>query len=233
MAPVTYMVVRDPDNHVVAEATPDTKIDDVLESVYKTCYTYKITPRSAEFTGESKTSRPFYGGQVFALPHTDSFTDEILFRQYPAIDTNGDNNTWWIDTKNGAAVYSSSSSTADDYLCIGPFEMTAGSKYNFEMTADGHNVPESVAVCIGTDKDDSTTFDTEIIPQTTLSPQQGAMQLSGSFIPEKSGRYYFGIHALSPGNRQNIYIYDINVTETGSDAPAAPAGLSATASSLV
>lgn len=232
MAPVTYMVVRDPDNHVVAEATPDTKIDDVLESVYKTCYTYKITPRSAEFTGESKTSRPFYGGQVFALPHTDSFTDEILFRQYPAIDNNGDNNTWWIDTKNGAAVYSSSSSTADDYLCIGPFEMTAGSKYNFEMTADGHNVPESVAVCIGTDKDDSSTFDTEIIPQTTLSPQQGAMQLSGSFIPEKSGRYYFGIHALSPGNRQNIYIYDINVTETGSDAPAVPAGLTATASSL-
>lgn len=232
MTTVTYLVVRHPDSHVVAEATPDTRINDVLESPYKTCYTYSITPSSGGFTGESQTSRPFYGGEIFALPHTDSFTDEILFRQYPAIDANGDNNTWWIDTNRGAAVYSSGSKNADDYLCIGPFEMTAGSKYNFEMTADGHSNPESVAVCIGTDKADSSTFDTEIIPQTTLSPQLGAMRLSGSFIPEESGRYYFGIHALSPGGRQNIYIYDINVTETGSGAPAAPAGLTATAASL-
>ncbi|MDE6392859.1 MAG: choice-of-anchor J domain-containing protein [Muribaculaceae bacterium] len=232
MAPPTYMVVRHPDNHLVAEATPDTRINDVLESEYKTCYTYSITPSSGGFTGESQSSRPFYGGEIFALPHTDSFTDEILFRQYPAIDANGDYNTWWIDTNRGAAVYSSGSTTADDYLCIGPFEMTAGSKYNFEMTADGHSVPESVAVSVGTDKADSSTFDLEIIPQTTLSPQLGAMRLNGSFIPEESGRYYFGIHALSPGGRQNIYIYDINVTETGSGAPAAPAGLTATATSL-
>lgn len=230
MAPVTYRVVRNPDNHIVAEATSDLRISDVIESVFKTRYSYTIIPESGGYTGEGRSSRPFFGGEVFALPHTDDFTDEARFNEYPAIDANGDYNTWWIDVKRGAAVYSSGDTDARDYLCIGPFDMTAGSKYNFEADADGHSVPEQIAVYVGTDPKDDATYNTEIISPVSLNPSTGESHLTGSFVPETSGRYYFGILAMSPAGRKNIYAYNVKVTETGTGSPAAPENLKALAS---
>lgn len=233
MAPVTYKVVRNPDNHVIAEATSDLRINDVIESVYKERYTYTVTPTSGEYTGEGRTSRPFYGGQVFALPHTDDFTDEVLFNDYPSIDANQDYNTWWINAAKGMAVYSGGDTDADDYLCIGPFEMAAGSKYTFEMDADGHSLPENIAVYVGTDKTDGSTYTTEIVPPTFLNPGTlGVLHLTGSFSPAENGRYYFGIQALSPARHQNIYVYNVKVSEIGTGSPAAPENLTATSSGL-
>lgn len=225
LAPLTYKVVRQPDGFVVAEATTETNATDRIDSNTKTRFTYEVTPISGTKAGETKTSRPTYLGTYFALPHSDTFDDQLLFNQYPALDANRDGNTWWIDTNANreAAVYSASSTlAADDYLCVGPFDLAAGSAYTFNMTAYGHNRVERVAAYVGTDPTSKASFKECIIEPTQINPMYGSSVLEGSFTPATSGTYYFAIHACSDANSTNLYIYDIKVSGVSAGMPAAP-----------
>ena len=221
--PLTYKVVRMPEGKVVTESTMETSATDIVESDQKTLCTYEVTPMAGAMSGDVVVSRPTYIGKYFTLPHTDSFDDALLFKQYPAIDANFDNNTWWIDTKRGAAVYSSTvEDNADDYLCIGPFKLEAGSNYTFRMTADGHSRMERVAVYVGTDPASADSFSECIVDGTDINPVVGSKSLTGTFIPDKTGSYWFGIYACSDANAKDLYIYDVNITGQTNDTPAAP-----------
>lgn len=228
LAPVSYRVVRQPDGYVVAEATTELSATDHIDAEYKSRYTYGITPVSGEITGETVSARPFYAGSYFALPHDDDFDDELLFSQYPKIDENNDGNTWWIDATKGCAVYSSGTIDATDFLCVGPFKLTEGSKYNFSMLAGGHSVTETVAVYVGDDSKDVSSFSRELIAPVNVQPSVGDSQLSGSFVAEESGVFYFAIVALSGAGQQNLYIYDVHITEAKTNVPAAVTELKAT-----
>lgn len=227
LSPVTYRVVRQPGDHVVVEGTSELAATDVIESEFKSQYTYSVIPVSGDIEGQAVSSRPFYAGEVFSLPHDNEFDDEALFAQYPTIDLNKDNNTWWIDAAKGRAVYSSNDNDAVDYLCIGPFNLTAGSKYSFSMLAGAHNVSECVAVYVGKDTEDGSTYDRELIAPLYIQPSLGDEQLSGSFVADETGKFYFAIAALSPASRQNLYIYNVHVTEASANVPAAVTNLMA------
>ncbi|MCM1111176.1 MAG: choice-of-anchor J domain-containing protein [Clostridium sp.] len=220
--PLTYRVVRKPDNTVVAEATTELWVEDVVPSKFKTLYSYIVTPIAGTTEGDSSETRQLYAGTEFGLPHTDDFTSELLFNQYPAIDNNGDGITWWVDTKRGAAVYSHGSVTADDYLCVGPFTLVAGNLYSFSLTADGHSTVETFSVHVGTNPDDAATFNHELIPSTKVNPSIGTVSPEASFVPDETGEYYFGIKAEGKTN-SNLYIYEVKVVGASSEAPAAPA----------
>lgn len=222
MEPVTYKVVRQPGDVVIADATAETSVADAIDSDYKTGYTYEITPMSGSKTGATVTSRLTYIGSLLSLPYTDAFDNEAIFNQYQVIDANNDNNTWWIDTNRKTAVYSASSTNnGDDYLLIGPFDMAADVLYTFDMTAGGHNRIEKVNVLVGNNPEDAGSFNTEIIPVTELNPYVGDADLKGEFTPTESGRYYFGIHACSDANATNLYIYNVKVSGLTGKVPAA------------
>lgn len=227
LADVTYRVVRNPDNAVLAEAATNRVLMDVIDSPVKKMFSYTVTPQSGGFAGEARSTREFYAGNYFELPLDEDFSNESRFNEYPVCDANSDNTTWWIDLVHKRAVYSSGNIAADDYLCVGPFNMTAGAKYNFYMTANGHNVPENISVWAGSNPADASTFNHEVVPSTVLNAATGTKQLEGHFIPSQSGLYYFGIHAESGANSQNIYVTNVRVTETGADAPVAPESLKA------
>lgn len=223
LAPVTYKVVRMPDQKVVAESTAETLVTDIIDIHYKDLFTYEVTPLSATKVGQAVASRPEYLGEVFRLPHSDSFEDAVLFRQYPVIDANSDGNTWDLYPQYNAAAYSANANAANDYLCIGPFDMIAGGKYALEFTADGHNRVETVAAYVGTNPDDVATFATEVVSPTDCDPNSGKVSLNGSFAPETTGKYYFAIKACSPASTTRLYVYNVTVTGTTLEMPAAPA----------
>lgn len=220
---ITYKVTRMPDNVVVAEATPETRLVDDIESEIKTAYYYIIEPTAGPVTGEAVTSRQAYAGTYFAMPYSDSFTDGALFLEYPVIDANNDGNLWDINTNSNreAAFFPGNENAADDYLLIGPFKMEAGSAYAFHMTAGGHNRMEQVALYIGTDPDDAAGY-TELIAPTIINPMEADKSLSVTYEATESGLYYFAIHACSAANSQYLYIYDVDVKEIGANSPAAP-----------
>lgn len=231
MAPLTYKVVRNPGATVVAEAATGLSVVDHLTSEYKTIYSYDVTPTAGSKTGETKTGRRVAVGPLFNLPHSDEFTDEVIFNEYPVIDANKDNNSWYLNTTKNRAVYSANNNDANDYLCIGPFEMIAGNSYDFEALAGGHSANETVAVYVGNDPKDATSFSTEIVEPTICSPSIGDELLKGSFVPSVSGRYYFGIKACSSASTQNLYLYHVKVNGVTSDSPAAPTDLTFTSTS--
>lgn len=222
MEPVTYRVVRQPDAVVVAEATSETSLTDEITSDYKTCYVYEVTPVAGPMTGETVSSRGAWIGTYFAMPHTDNFTDESLFLEYPVIDNNKDNNSWDINPTRKVAVYHSNSNNADDYLLIGPFRMKAGNSYIFSMVASGHSISERVAVYLGTDANDVNSFKTTVQPRTDIFPWEGSLAVNHSFEPEADGTYWYGIQACSDGNSQYLYISDLSVRELGGECPAVP-----------
>lgn len=217
---LTYRVVRNPDNKVIADAATTLEVVDPVESEIKTLYSYSVTPIAGTVEGEAKTTRPLYVGDVFEFPYSDDFTDATLFAQYPVVDANKDGNTWEIMPEKSYAVYFSSTQEANDYLLIGPFDLVAGSTYNFEMNADGHNVPERVAAYVTDDVKKPSKI--QIVEPTVCNPAFRAEHLTASYVPETSGRYYFSIHACSDANAGNLYIYDVKITGISHLAPGAP-----------
>lgn len=223
MAPVTYKITRLPDETVVTNDCTETTFTDILPSEYKETYSYIIQPIAGEIAGEPVTSRSAIAGKYVKFPLNEQFDNEQMFLTYPVIDANGDDNVWEYSTKyNGVAMYAANDNAADDYLLIGPFKMEAGGCYTFSMRADGHNFNETIAVYVGTDENDVNTFDTELLAPTDLEPMKGEKSFNLSYEPVESGDYYFGIKACTEGPSQYIYVYEVNVKEVASTAPAAP-----------
>lgn len=222
---LSYKITRMPDDVVVAESCTALSYVDNIESDIKRCYYYTVEPKAGPVTGEAVTSRSVYVGTYLELPWVDSFTDANLFLQYPVIDNNKDNNIWEINTNSSheCAYYASNDNDADDYLLIGPFKMNSGNNYTFKMTAGGHNIRERVAVYVGTDPDDVSSFDTELLAPTDIIASKGYLSVNRSFQPKTDGIYYFGIQACTPSNSQYLYIYDVSVSVADKGAPAAPA----------
>lgn len=226
---VTYKVVRQPGNVAVA-TTQQTSAVDNLTKEEKTQYWYEITPVAGAITGPVKTSRKFFAGRYFELPHFNTFDSADLFNEYPVIDNNNDGNTWWVDTRTTpqrqCAAYTAGSKAADDYLLIGPFSLKAGAPYTFSATADCHSNPESVEVLVGTDPDKASSFNTTIVPEKTVVVSSTGTLLEGRFTPETDGIYYFGIHATTSSGRE-LYINDVKVSGLAAGAPKALTELAA------
>lgn len=226
---VTYKVVRQPGNVAVA-TTQETSAVDNLTKEEKTQYWYEITPVAGAITGPVKTSRKFFAGRYFELPHFNMFDTADLFNEYPVIDNNRDGNTWWVDTRTTpqrqCAAYTAGSKAADDYLCVGPFSLKAGAPYSFTATADCHSNPETVEVLAGTNPDNAASFSTTVVAKTIVSVSSTGVLLEGRFTPSADGLYYFGIHVTSDSGRE-LWIKDVKISGLAANAPKALTDLTA------
>lgn len=222
--PLTYTVVRMPDDVTVAEGVTGVTFTDRLTNDVKTTYTYMITPVAGSVTGEAVASRQANGGIYFSLPHVYDFKkrqNEDVFMQYPTIDVDGDANDWYMHNSYGIACPGSANGM-NDYLLVGPFKLEAGTLSTFTFTADGHTQVEHVAAYVGTDPTDVTSFTANpLVPDTEVNPGVGSKKLSADYKAEADGGYYFAIHACSPYQSQALYIYDVSVTCADKNAPAA------------
>lgn len=223
LAPVTYRVVRQPDNFVVAEAAVETQVTDKLPTEYKNCYTYEVTPVSGTVEGKTVTSRRTYIGSIFSLPHENNFDDEALFNQYPAIDGNKDGKTWMLNSDRKAAEYPGVTATdADDYMCIGPFDMVKGNTYTVYITASAHTGVNRFEVKAGTNASDASSFTTTVISEVVVNPLSVEfVNKIGTFEPEATGRYYIAVHATSPYSAKGLWINNVKVTGVSASMPGA------------
>lgn len=224
---VTYKVVRQPGDVAIATTQETSAVDNMTKEA-KTQYWYEITPFAGAITGPVKTSRKFFAGRYFELPHFNSFEEADVFNEYPVIDNNRDGNTWWVDTRTTpqrqSAAYTAGSKAADDYLCVGPFSLKADAPYSFTATADCHSNPETVEVLAGTNPDNAASFSTTVVAPTTVTVSSTGVLLEGRFIPSADGLYYFGIHVTSDSGRE-LWIKDVKISGLAANAPKALTGL--------
>lgn len=226
MSNVAYKVVRKPDDKVIAESTTETSLIDTFgDNVIVDYYSYVITPMASgneagtTLNGESKESLTVFTGGRLDLPWSDSFENNQTFDFYRVIDANKDGNTWVYDSNYKAATYTNNNSTPDDYLLIGPIQMTKGCVYTFSSQVQAHSGTEEVAVYAGTDPASVENY-TEFIPTTSVNAiLDGVKTVEGEYTAPADGRYYFAVKSVSSSVR--VYLKDFKITGVTTDMPAA------------
>jgi hypothetical protein len=128
--------------------------------------------------------------------------------------------------------YSASGVTGDDWFFTNAIQMQAGGTYQLQFKYRGYgSLTEAMEVKIGnapTPTGQSTTLFTNNnfnnATYTTTTAGTGAGQVA-SFTATTSGVYYFGFHAISPGNQWYIYVDDVQVTQTSLAACPTPTNI--------
>ncbi len=203
-------------------------------------FDYANTPlpdagRTYRFTDPSYCVAGSYSG--FPAAYTQNFdgvTSPILPCGITVIDANGDGKTWSNDAVSPSSSpnamrysYSASGVTGDDWFFTQGLNMTVGKSYQLQFKYRGYgSLTEAMEVKAGstatpagqtTTLFSNTNFNSSTYTTTTAGSAAGQVLL---FTPSTAGVYYFGFHAISPGNQWYIYVDDVQVTEQV--APACP-----------
>lgn len=229
MKNVRYKVERLPDNKVVAESTTETTVEDTFAaSDAAALYTYRVTPLAdgnAEgevLTGAAVETLQVFAGSYLPLPWTDAFDDNMKYGYYKTIDANNDGNTWIYNQQYKSASYASNSNDANDYLLIGPFDMTKGCVYTFSSDIRAHSGVEYAALYVGTDPASVAEYK-EVTGSTAVNAlRDGVKHFGGEYTAETTGRYYFVVKACSDASSSVLYVDNVKVTGVTAEMPKAP-----------
>jgi len=170
------------------------------------------------------------------LQNFDGVTAPALPCGVTVLDVNGDGKTWATNNSASTAAsgtnsmrysYSATGVTGDDWFFTQALSMTAGMSYQLQFKYRGQgSLTEAMEVKVGnaaTAAAQTTTvftnsnFNSATYTTTVAGSAAGQVVL---FTPTTAGTYYFGFHAISPGNQWYIYVDDVQVTEQ--PAPACP-----------
>lgn len=223
-ASLTYEVVRNNDNAVVATGISATLFTDPVEEPVNNvvAYTYTITPYSHGLPGESVTTGKKSIGYIIP-PYTNDFDNSDKIAGYTTLDANGDGKKWAYNSSSKAMrIIYNSSKDMDDYLFTPEIMLEAGKTYAFGFDARAHNNTdhERVEAVISTGTSASSVVTKIIDPVELVSTTW--VTLSGTFTPSATGRYRLGIHAISDKNSYYLYVTNVSISAGAEVASPAP-----------
>lgn len=205
---VTYTVTAFPSGEVVAENITENTFSQSVEIPESyTVYSYGV---SASFkTAHSPVVRSNYIplGSIIP-PYSDDFnsTDDII--GYTILDSNRDNNTWYLD--NGRLVYRYSSyNTGDDWFITPAVRLEKGKMYKVNVAASSQGYSERLEIKWGKSAQPSGL--TEVLLEPTIITHYDARPYGGYIVPEEDGDYYIGMHAMSDPDMYFLYIESLTI----------------------
>ena len=142
--------------------------------------------------------------------YSQTFDTPESINDITIINNNNDDETWqWI---NGELRYSFASDAADDYVVLPGISLEAGKKYklSFDTHTNGTSFPEKIAAYVGTGPTPEA-LTTCLVEPTTLK-NGNPITLSGEFIPQEAGTYYFAVKACSDAMEYYLFVDNIKVT---------------------
>lgn len=154
------------------------------------------------------------------VPFTMGFESSEDLSGWQIFDANADGNTWFVSTSGGntapaCLVYEyTSANAADEWMISTCFNFESGKTYNlsFYYKAQSSSYPEALKFSIGTGNQpsDMTTVITALpsISETAYTPG------SANFTVPATGTYYIGIGCYSDADMWNLFVDDINITES-------------------
>ena len=218
-AALTYRVVRQPDNKVVASATTATTITDNVSTF--SGYYYQVTAKNNEGEGETASSNVVPFGPAMAIPYTNSLQTSDEFNQWKILDNNADGTTWQFNEGDKVTNYFWSLNNADDYLVSPSLNFEEGKQYQVRftyytsnyVTADTREpVMEKMRVRYGTEatKEGLSTVIEDL--GSFHTPSLTYLHGKSTFTP-KAGTGYVAFDACSDGSSGIIYLKDVSVRE--------------------
>lgn len=226
---VLYSVIRMPGNIAVAVKSADTSFsENIPETEDLTPFSYQVTVSYLDQDSEPVASNTIYRGNV-TPPFSDDFSDADLFTAYTVADVNADNSTWRRGYSSGAQIYGSYYNALDDWLVTPGLKLCEGCTYTVSISAKADYTYSSSApadlleVKYGTAPTPDG-LSSVLMQQTEMRYADGAKEFNLTLLPQETGTYYLGLHALSPTGTGGMTVSKITISAgLNVNAPAAPA----------
>ena len=242
---LTYNIVRMPDNVVVAEGVSACEFSETLPAKMERYY-YVITPVNCDGKqGEAAITNSVLTGSAFVPPYFDDFSDMSTQSLWTIVNANNDVSnwgtvyTWQFNSYNGCwnvntGPYNMGEDQdgADDYLISPGILIEEGISYALivNMRNTFANYKERVALMIGTDPTDVSTF-TVLDSNEAYDPNGTLTDWEVDFQMENSGTYYFAVYVYTKreDNASGVFVNSLAVNRLGKNAaPAEVTGLTIT-----
>lgn len=217
---ITYRVVRQPGNKVLANNLTTNQFEDDDLDGYGNYY-YEVTTRTNAGLGGTATSSSFIAGNTASLPVVQNWEDSTTYATWQVVDNNADGCTLTVDHANG---YNSASAIGwhfysqnvgkdkDESLYAPPVELVAGKKYKVSCVVCNNYIASfSLDITYGTAANQAAQTNTIKSYYSVTSGGEYA-QLADTFQVSNSGRYYLSwwLHD-TPSNY--IYFDDFRIEE--------------------
>lgn len=218
---ITYRIVRQPENAVVAENFRGTSYtEQVAMPEGVVAYSYDVT-MIYDGTSTMPVSSNVWRLGAASLPYKATFEDDSVLGQFTRIDVAGDKIEWYHepdfyieDTDElipTVCMPYSSSDGADDWLITPPFNLRKDTRYKlaYQSLTDYTGAEPLLAVYLGTAPapESMTTVLQQPAAVTSLHPEEHTIDIT---VPE-TGIYHIGFHACSEADRSAIAIHSISL----------------------
>ena len=219
---MTYRVVRYPGKVTVAEDVKQCTYTDILDKDSNGRFYYEVSAVCNGKVSEPVKSNSIKIGGYTKYPYKETFDTKDAFDNFTVIDANNDGSTWTYS--DGYAIYTyNQKNAADDWLITPAMALRSDRYYVFKFTANNSYPVEKVAAYVGTAE--TAEAMTVCVVEPTEINYGPAVELKGTFKPEKNGRYYFGIKAMSEADRSTMYVDNIIIEEKSANGPKAVSDL--------
>ena len=226
--PVTYRVVRHPDEKVLEEGTTYTSVWDYSLGSDLAAYTYGVTAIANGTPSEEGVSETIVAGRI-QPPYSEDFAEQTSMDFFKIIDANNDGRTW--DYYYGEVRSQASDEVdGDDWLMSPPVNFGMYKYYIVSLDARVYNgeLPGKFEVLMGPNPDPAS-METVVIPATEVTSEQ-LTTFKGLVCSESFGPQYLGIHSITEAGNWWLFATNLSISDAyDSTVPSAPVDFTATA----
>ena len=211
---LTYRLTRYPGEVVVAESQTDTTFTETLPSAAMASYSYGVTALNGQQESLMTKSNAVVVGDGFDVPYAEYFDDQASFDLFTLLEGEETGLTW---TWNSAGQYAQSTwgraKAADQWLITPPVKLEAGHTYRFSasVAAQSASYVERFEAACGVAPTRAAMTEPLVAP-TELTQGKTFKAYGNDFVPVTTGKYYFGIHAMSEAGMFRVLADSITVT---------------------
>lgn len=211
---LTYRLTRYPGEVVVAESQADTTFTETLPSAAMASYSYGVTALNGQQESLMTKSNAVVVGDGFDVPYAEYFDDQASFDLFTLLEGEETGLTW---TWNSAGQYAQSTwgraKAADQWLITPPVKLEAGHTYRFSasVAAQSASYVERFEAACGVAPTRAAMTEPLVAP-TELTQGKTFKAYGNDFVPVTTGKYYFGIHAMSEAGMFRVLADSITVT---------------------
>ncbi len=205
-ANLRYKVIRIPDDKLLASGTADLSITDNLPSEGDlTAYSYSVSAFYDDITSDEYISDRFWTGSL-TPPFNTVFNDESAGEPYTVVDGNKDDITFaWDKSQNAFKTTFNRASDTDDWLITPAVSLKGGLTYKYIATLRTYNGnPEMAEIKWGSEATPAGLSNT-LLPVTQIKTRE-SREYVGYITPETDGKYYIGVHCVTPA-QESWYLY--------------------------
>lgn len=239
---VRYIVIRLPENVVIADAYDKTSLSETLDVNGMVRVSYVVTPYTNKTLGPQTESETVVVGSGLTVPFIEDLTKPGCIDTYTIVDANEDGISWYYSDYYGAAVadYTTVSNVNNDWLFTPRVYLEAGTRYKVTLNLRSAGVrnwttfedEDAYAGCIGVSLGTKASVDAmtqTVIADSEVVSARSYDLVSEDFLVDADGYYVLGVSHTGESSHQPLYLYSISMEsdgKTGVESVAAGSGIS-------